>query len=230
MSKIMSKGGGVGESKVFRNPEAPEPDILTCHFNGELVADMLASGKIQSAQGLLYATTDEGLAERVGKIMAGGGSFASGRVTVGQEAIEKVAYDKLTDDLEDDDLWMQAESPYETLRKEHTPPGYQSTWLGDESRKRIGDSGYKQLIKEGEPIRCMDATLGIKTQAEYDKWHRRLAHVTAQTEKEIAPGFEEKVEQGYREAGKIRPRQRPNDPDVGVQDDRAFDLAALERA
>lgn len=218
----MSRGGGIGESRIFKDP-ASNPELNDCHLNGERIGDLVAAGKIDAGK-LVYAMTDEGIAERVAEMA--GKPRPSVQVLRSEE--DKKMYDHRADMLADDDLFPAAPNPLKELMDKHTPPGFVGMWLGDAASKHLTDCGYERVKdKDGQPVRLGDLALGIKPVEEHQRMLRAIDKFSRSQEEEIHQTWSEKIEEGYAEVGKRAPRTRPNDPDSGIQEDRV-DLQHLE--
>jgi len=213
--KVISKGGGIGESKIHRNTDAPPPDIMECHLDGKRIGDLVADGVLNPAHVPLFAITDEGIeqriAERVGQ--------ATSRVEVVRDESDKKLYDQRQADLADDERF-NAPKPDVELAKRYTPPGYKHCWMNDEASRRLTTCGYEPAKDEdGKRVVLGDMWLGIKPLEEARKFDKRIQGHTASLEQEIVSAFEEKVDEGYVESGKRPPRASSSDPDRGVTED-----------
>lgn len=150
--KIMSKGGGIGESRIHRDPEAQPTDFLESlrglHFNGTPAEEIEES----ALRYLRPALSDEHQAELTGKIEVHerGGSRPRARTQASE--VEKHIQER--EDWEGD----MAEAPdvRRDLVEQHVAPGMRGKFVAERHLARTGrDHRGFEVVKDeqGQPVR-----------------------------------------------------------------------------
>jgi hypothetical protein len=143
---------GIGESKVFRDPNAPEEDnpLLDCHINGQKIRDLGFTPLQLSA--MSWHITDEGIA-------ANNEGKQEVRASVTRDPLQK-SMDKRRDDvLERGMETWEAEDAMRDQVKEHVRPGFKARYLSDATVQKRGMRGWKPVIEDGQPVKLGNMTL-----------------------------------------------------------------------
>lgn len=155
---IMSKGGGIGESRIFRDANASDPygHLRPLHMNGKPLAEM----PDEFLALINYEITDEGIAAR-----NAGKPESAARVTAGP--FEKSCAAR-GDHLGDEALepW-EAPDPMKELVNAHVPEGFRARFLSPRLLDgRAGKRGW-EIVKndKGEPVKLANMVLGMMPEA-----------------------------------------------------------------
>lgn len=147
--KLMSTG--VGPSKVFCDPAAPDPnaELRQCHIEGRLIADHYTEDQIAILQ---WAWTDEGIAARnAGK--------SDARVQVLSDPLAN-SLQKRKDDVKERGMesW-EAENAMQQQIDRYGKPGFRTRYLSDATVKTKGLRRWDPVIVDGEPVKLGTLTM-----------------------------------------------------------------------
>jgi hypothetical protein len=220
-SADIKSAGGIGESRVFRDPQAATPEIYSCHIDGRSIADLIEAGDLLAPPP--YALTDEGIQERVDRIIAAGNA-STGRISLTRDSEDKKV-DAFEGTLKDNVRFSGAIDPFAEVMKKYVPAGYTGVMLNDAAVKHLTTQGCDIFLdKDGNRVQVGDAYLGIKpieqAQAE-TKFYRNLQR--QQESASTDESFREQQRKAYHDEGVPLPpflrsdRTDPQDP--GVTDD-----------
>jgi hypothetical protein len=149
---------GFGESKIFCDPNAPDPYemIRNCHIEGKRIGDHYTDHQIAA---LRWEWTDEGYAAR------NEGKSAT-RASVISDPLAK-ALEQRRDDVKERGMetW-QATNPMQEVLDANQRPGFRRRFLSDQTVKNRGMRGWKPVIENGDPVK-----LGTMTLAEMPESH-----------------------------------------------------------
>jgi len=189
--KIMTQG--VGESQPFVAPEGvfPENAILDCHVGGVLVREL----RQDMQDKILYAQTDEGIAER-----NEGRSEVHARVT--SDPLDKAIQKRQDDQLERGMEPWEASDPMREVADAHVGPGMRPKFLSELRNKEHGTRGWEVVKDEhGDPVKLGTMVLGQMPEdralARNEHFRNKSRTAVAQVEQQ----FCETQEQAKREAG-----------------------------
>jgi hypothetical protein len=210
------EAAGIPDSRLHRNPEAETPDLMLCHINGELIADLVATGRLDAGK-VLFAMTDEGIEKRL-KEKAG---RPTARTTVIRDESDKRIFDAYAEGLADDKRYKGTPDPLGDLMRKHQRPGIRLCLMNDNACRNIGTQGYEPLLVNGRRVEFGDGWLGWKSEEAAQQMDREIAAVRKQQEEEISSpeAWNEKLDQRFYEEGVRPPKFSPNDPDRGSVDD-----------
>ncbi len=145
---------GYGESRVFRDPDAPDPyeKVRNCHVGGKLVGEVFNESQIAL---LSYEQTDEGIAQRnAGK--------SEHRVSVVSDGFDS-AIRQRRDDVKDRDMdsW-EARDPLKEVCDRYVEPGMRGKFLSAQKIKENSGTGDYEVVKDanGDPVRVRGLVLG----------------------------------------------------------------------
>jgi len=148
----IAEAGGVGESRVFRNPDALDPyeRLRQCHMGGKLISEHFTDDQIALFS---YHITDEGIAER----NAGKSDL---RASVTKDPLAK-AMEQRTDDVKvrGMETW-EAKDPMKELVDQHIQPGMKARFLSDSVVSKKGMRGFEPVRdEEGKLVKLGGMTL-----------------------------------------------------------------------
>jgi hypothetical protein len=137
---------GIGESRVFRDPNASEEnELLACHINGKLIRDLGFTPLQLSA--ISWHITDEGIA-------ANNEGKQEVRASVIRDPLQK-SLEKRKDDVLDRGMetW-EAENPMREQIEQYGKPGFRTRYLSDATVQKRGRRKWEPVINEkGDPVR-----------------------------------------------------------------------------
>jgi hypothetical protein len=188
---------GVGESKNFGNPQAPENSYLEkLHMGGKLIGENFTAAQIAM---LRFEFTDEGIAERnAGKV----------------ESAARVTCDPFAKEVQhrDDDQntvgmepW-EAYSPMKELEAKYMQPGMRARYLSDRTVQRSGMRGWVPVKDErGNLVKLGNMQLAAMPEAKAKKRNQYFADLSANNIQRETEAQQEKQEQIAREGGPLAP-------------------------
>jgi hypothetical protein len=187
--------GGVGESEPFIAPSGafPENPTLDCHVAGVLVRELPQT--VQDK--ILYAQTDEGLAESdEGKVPAG----TAARVTV--SPLAKAIQERRDDQLERGMEPWEARDPLKEVADKHVGPGMRPKFLSDFRNRESGTRGF-EVVKDGrgDPVRCGTLVLGQMPEERAKKRNEYFRKLSSDAVAQVEKEFRETQDRARREAG-----------------------------
>lgn len=190
----VSVGGGVGESRMFVNPDADQ-EIMSCHVNGKLVSEMIADGDIPHPPP--HAFTDEGLAERLASMVG----KPKPQVQVLADYEDK-HHERFADRLKDDLRYPTAVDPQQAAILKHVPPGFRGSFLNDKACDSMGTQGYEPLLVDGKRITVGDGWLGVKPEDVARQDDQAIRNFTREMEEDVnRSAFQTRVADLYQEEG-----------------------------
>lgn len=184
--KIMSKGGGIGESKIFGAPAGTFEDnpILNLHVGGILVKEL----PVELQTRIVYAQTDEGIAA------ANEGKAEPSGIRVGAEGFDKALQQRRDDVKERDMESYEARDPLKEVADQYARPGFRPKFLSPRRVKENGGTGDYVVVKDdrGEPVTVKGMVLGQMPEAKalarnrhyQAKSNRLLAEITERYKQE----------------------------------------------
>lgn len=182
--KIMSKGGGIGESKTFNAPDGTfeENPILNLHVAGVLVRDL----PVEMHSKIVYSQTDEGIAaNNEGKVEN------AARVT--SDGWNK-ALEQRRDDLTERGMESyEARDPLKEVADAHATPGMRPKYLSPRKVKENGGTGDYEVVKDasGDPVRVKGMILGQMPEAKARARNRHYQQKSNQLLKQMTEKYQQ---------------------------------------
>jgi hypothetical protein len=158
--KIMSKGGGIGESKIFaaENEEknAAHERMLECHINGVAIRELNLEPQVLAA--LDYWATDEGIEEKNSRPNVRPDSG----VRLGADAHDKSLQQRRDDVIDRGMELYEARDPLKEVADRHAQPGMKPKFLSSNKVKDLSGAGDYSIVKDsnGDPVRVRGLVLG----------------------------------------------------------------------
>jgi hypothetical protein len=188
-TNIMSKGGGIGESKIFCAPN-PEKDaalerMLACHINGVPIRELKLEPQVLAA--LDYWGTDEGIEEKNARPNV---RPASG-VELGREPFDK-ALEQRKDDVRDRGMeTYEARDPLKEVADRYVGKGMKPKFLSPARIKDAGGVGDYQVVKDenGDPVRVKGMVLAEMPKAKAEARNRHFRERGNQMLKQIGEEY-----------------------------------------
>ncbi len=169
--KIMSRG--VGESKIHRDPNAPDPYL---HLRGLHVGGVkIETLPEEMVARLSYDHTDEGIEERNRGKVEGAlhvRSRAGDRAPVTATEFERQVEERRDFRATGVETW-EAPDPMKQLAAEHVPPGFAHRFLSEKQCDKRGMRGWEAVKdKAGQLVKVGRMFLGIMPEAKADARNR----------------------------------------------------------
>lgn len=197
-NKITSKGGGIGESKIFgaQYDATASEKLLACHVGGKPVSELPDEVVVL----LSYDHTDEGIEER-----NRGKADSAARITDSHfdKQVQRFG-DGLASDMEP---W-EAPDPMKELADKYVRPGFRPKFLSQKNLNGVrGARGFVPVLKEnGDPVKLANMILGEMPE---ERAKKRNEHYREQARMQMKRHTEAQQEQAERTARDSGGHMRP---------------------